>query len=130
MKRTWQNNLFAIREIGKASPLYLAVYLGATVVYGLLEFFTGTYLLRKIVNAVEAGQELSGLVTYVAVFMAISVVSYLALNWFWNVISPKIQEKIAMQIQKKILWGFQHFQEIFQRKKMLSLQKIIFQKKN
>ena len=102
LKRTWQNNLFALSEIWKASPFYLIVYLGATVVYGLLEFFTGAYLLRKIVNAVEAGQSLSGLVLYVAIFMGVSVLAYLAISWFWHVISPKMEEKIAMRIQKKI----------------------------
>ena len=102
VKRTWQNNLFALREVGKASPIYLAVYLGATVIYGLLDFFTGAYLLREIVNAVERGEDLSGLVVYVAIFMAVSVLFYLALNWFWNVISPKMEEKISLQIQKKL----------------------------
>ena len=102
LKRTWQNNLFALREIGKASPFYLIVYLSSTVIYGLLEFFTGAYLLRKIVNSVEVGEELSGIVMYVAVLMAVTVVSYLVLNWFWHVISPKMQQKIAMQIQKEL----------------------------
>ncbi len=102
LKRTWQNNLFAIREIGKASPSYLIAYLGTTVVYGLLEFFTGAYLLREIVNAVEAGQELTGLVLYVAIFMSVSVLAYLAIDWFWHVISPKMREKIAMRIQKQV----------------------------
>lgn len=102
VKRTWQNNLFALREVGKASPIYLAVYLGATVVYGLLDFFTGAYLLREIVNAVEAGEDLSGLVIYVAIFMVVSVLAYLAIRWFWNVISPKMEEKISLRIQKKL----------------------------
>ncbi len=101
-QRTWQNNLFALREIGRASPLYLIFYLGATVVSGLLEFFTGVYLLRKIVNAVEAGEELSGIVLYVIVLMSVTVVSYLALNWFWHVISPKMREKVALRIQKEL----------------------------
>ncbi len=102
VKRTWQNNLFALREIWRASPVYLTVYLGSSVVYGLLEFFTGSYLLRKIVNAVEAGESLSGIVVYVMIFAVVSVVSYLALRWFWNVISPKMDEKIALHIQKKL----------------------------
>ena len=102
MKRTWQNNSFALREIWRASHTYLLIYFGATVLCGLLEFFTGAYLLRKIVNAVEAGQGLSELVTYVAVLMTVTIISYLALNWFWHVTSPKIEERIAMQIQKKI----------------------------
>lgn len=51
-KRTAANNLFALKAIWEGSPSYLIVYLGSSVIYGVLGFLSETYLLRKVVNGV------------------------------------------------------------------------------
>ena len=51
LRRTLSNDLFALRCIGQASPIYLIVYLGSSLVYGLLDFLSGSFLLRQIVNS-------------------------------------------------------------------------------
>ena len=99
-KRTLSNNLFALRAIWTASPIYLTVYLGSSLVYGVLDFLSEGYLLRKIVNGVEGGEEIAGMIRYVVILGGVSILVYSALNWFWNVISPVMQRRIAAYIEK------------------------------
>lgn len=102
LKRTLQNNLFALRAIWKASPVYLAVYLGSSLIYGTLDFLSEGYLLRRIVNGIDRGEDISSIITYVAVLGAVCAVVYTALNWFWNVISPIQQIKVGAYIEKML----------------------------
>ncbi len=101
-KRTVSNNLFALCAIGKASPLYLAIYLGSSLVYGTFDFFTGSYLLRKIVDGIGAGESVESLIRYVLMLAAIMLPLYVALNWFWNVISPVERLKVGAYVERML----------------------------
>ncbi len=101
-KRTAANNLFALKAIWEASSSYLMVYLGSSVVYGVLGFLSETYLLRKVVNGVESGEDLGGIVTYVVVIGIVSIIAHQALSWFWQVMSPPKQRKIGVNIEKML----------------------------
>ena len=102
LRRTLSNDLFALRCIGQASPIYLIVYLGSSLVYGLLDFLSGSFLLRQIVNGVEEGQSAAALIRYVLVLGGISVVSYMALRYFWNVGSVKPWNRIISSVEKRL----------------------------
>lgn len=100
--RTVANNLFALRIIGRASPLYLAVYLGSSFIYGALDFLSESYLLRKIVNGLGAGQSISDILRYVAILGVISLVCYLPLSWFWNAVSPIERRRAGAYVEKML----------------------------
>lgn len=102
LKRTISNNLFALRAIGIASPIYLAVYLGSSIVYGILDFLSESYLLRRIVNGLDAGESIIGIVKYVLILWIICLTVYTVLNYFWNVISPIQQRKVGAYIEKML----------------------------
>ena len=102
LKRTISNNLFALRAIGIASPIYLTVYLGSSIVYGILDFLSESYLLRRIVNGIDAGENIIGIVKYVVTLWIICLTVYTALNYFWNVISPIQQRKVGAYIEKML----------------------------
>ena len=101
-RRTAANNLFALRAIWEASPSYLIVYFSASVAYGVLDFLSETYLLRKVVNSVESGEDIGSIVTYVSVIGIICFVVYQALRWFWDVMSPPRQRRIAANVEKML----------------------------
>lgn len=101
-KRTAANNLFALKAIWEGSPSYLIVYLGSSVIYAVLGFLSEAYLLRKVVNGVQSGEDIGGLITYVAVIGITCIISYQAMQWFWNVMSPPRQRKIAANIEKML----------------------------
>ncbi len=102
LARTLSNNVFALKIIFKASPLYLLVYLGSSLVYGILGFLEEGYLLRKIVNGLEGGEDAKSLVLYTAVLAMVSVIFYTALTWFWNVVSPIKQRRVGAYIEKML----------------------------
>lgn len=101
-KKTVANNLFALKAIVDASPLYFIVYLGSSVVDGVLAFLSEAYLLRKVVNGVENGEDMRSILTYVLILGAVMILSNQALNWFWNVKSPAMQRKIAASIEGRL----------------------------
>lgn len=101
-KRTVSNNMFALRAIWEASPIYLLVYLGSSFIYGALDFLSEGYLLRKIVNGIKSGESTEGLITYVAILGLTCVVMYTALNWFWNVVSPIKERKVGAHVEKML----------------------------
>ena len=86
-KRTVANNLFALRIIFMASPLFLTVYIGSSFIYGILDFLSEGYLLRRIVNGIESGESLRDTVIYAAVLGTVTLIAYILLQWFWNVTS-------------------------------------------
>ena len=81
-KRVLSNNIYALSMIWRSSPIYFTVYIGSSFVYGLLGFFSESYLLRKIVDGVERGDDIGGILTYVAVLAAVCITAYTALNYF------------------------------------------------
>ena len=101
-KKTLSNNLFAIRAIWDSSPSYMIVYFGSSVVYGILGFFSDTYLLRKIVNDATSGKSIDGVLMYVFIITALNIITGVALRWFWNVMSPPKHRKIAADIEKRL----------------------------
>ena len=103
-KRTVSNNLFALRAIGTASPIYLAVYLGSSFVYGVLDFLSEGYLLRRIVNGVDGGESIESIVRYVLTLGTVCLITYTILNWFWNVVSPVQRRKVGAYVEKMLFY--------------------------
>ena len=102
LRRTIANNMFALRAIWAASPIYLAVYLGSSFVYGIIEFLSEGYLLRMIVNGIDEGKSVESIVLFVLILASISLVAFTALSWFWNVISPVKQRRVSAYIEKML----------------------------
>lgn len=102
--RTVSNNYFALEAIFKASPIYLTVYLGSSFIYGMLDFFSEGYLLRRIVNGISEGESISSIVRYVLVLGIISLICYVPLTWFWNVVSPVQRRRVGAYVEKKLFY--------------------------
>lgn len=101
-KRSLSNNMFALKAIWRSSPIYLFVYLGSSLVYGILGFLSEGYMLRRIVNGIDAGESIESLVRYVVILGSICLIVYTALNWFWNVISQVKKRRIASYVEKQL----------------------------
>lgn len=101
-KRTLSNNLFALKTIWTASPIYIAVYLGSSVINGILSFLSEGYLLRRIVNGLDSGEKIASILTYVIILAAVTLIVYIALQWFWHVVLPIKERKITALIEKML----------------------------
>jgi len=102
LKRTLSNNLFALKAVWAGSKTYFIVYISCSFIFGILEFLSGSYLLRKIVNSFDSGEGLSDILTYVSVLGTVAIVLGVMDVYFWNVVSPVFQRKIAASIEKKL----------------------------
>ena len=102
LKRVVSNCLFALKTVWEGSPLYLIVYFASSIGYGLLGFLGDAYLLRKIVNAVQAGEDLTGAVRFLIVVAVVSIAFYVAMNYYWNVLSVRPINRITANIEKML----------------------------
>ncbi len=101
-KRNIANNFYALGLIGKVSRIYLLCFVLVSVINGILWFLTDTYMLRRIVDGVGAGESLEGIVRYVIILGIICIALYLCIDWFYHVINPPIHRKIGAYVDKLI----------------------------
>jgi len=101
-KRSVANNFYALRLIFDVSKIYLGAFILVSVTNGILWFLTDTYLLRRIVDGVSAGEDIESIFSYVIVLGIICIVLYLCVDWFYHVINPPIHRKIGAYVDKKI----------------------------
>lgn len=101
-KKTLSNNLFALKAIWQASPSYMIVVFLSSILFGLLGFFSGAYLLRKVVNDVTTGSEIDSVINYVVFIAVVNIIIILADSWYWHVIAPPKNRKIAADIEKRL----------------------------
>ena len=85
-RRAASNILFALKQVWQVSPAYFIIYYLVTLIYAPLDFLTDSFLLRMIVNKVEAGDSISSIVTYIIVLAAVAIVINMVSSFYWNVI--------------------------------------------
>jgi len=102
LRRKVSNLAFALRQIWEASPSYFIVYYLCTFIWAPLDFLTGSYLLRMIVNSVERDSPPETIITYMLVIGAVQIAANILNNMFWNVISPGQYHRIGTIVRKKL----------------------------
>ena len=102
LKRNISNNLFALKTIWIASPVYLFIYLFSSIIYGALDFLSNTYLLREIINDISNGEPIANTLRFAVILGVITLITYTALQWFWHVPSQKMYRRIGIHIQKML----------------------------
>ena len=73
-----------------------------TFIYSPLDFLSGSFMLRLIVDGVEGGVQTSYIVTYIIVIAAISLVIGIGSSMFWQIFGPPRYQRIGATLQKKI----------------------------
>lgn len=101
-KKTLSNNLFALKAIWQASPSYMVIVFLSSIVFGVLGFLSETYLLRKIINDLTQGKDVDSVINYVVIIAVINLIAGLLTDWYWQVIAPPKNRKIAADIEKKL----------------------------
>ena len=101
-KRSMSNIFFALRQVWEVSPSYFLMYYLMTFIYAPLDFLSGSYLIRLIVNGLEDKTPTSVILTFMIVIGAITLVINVINNFYWNIISPAQYRKIGASMQKKL----------------------------
>lgn len=100
--RTVSNICFALRQVWETSPWYFIFYYLATLIYAPLDFLSGSFLTRMIVNGVENGTPRETIITYIAVIAALSLVINVVNNYYWNVVSAGKYQEIGARLKRKL----------------------------
>lgn len=101
-RRSLSNIFFALSQVWEVSPAYFVMYYLMTLVYAPLDFLSGSYLIRLIVNGIENETKTSTILTFMIVIGVITVVINVINSLYWNVISPAQYRKIGASMQKKL----------------------------
>jgi len=101
-KRSLSNIFFALRQVWEVSPAYFVMYYLMTLVYAPLDFLSGSFLIRLIVNGIEDRTSTSVILTFMIVIGVITVVINVVNSFYWNIVSPAQYRKIGAAMQKKL----------------------------
>ena len=103
LRRTVDNNLFALRQVWETSKIYFIVYYVTTFINAPLNFLLGTYLIKLIVDSVEgSGWSTQAIFTYIFIVGGTAIAIWMASNYYWNMISPQYSEKINHTLRRKL----------------------------
>ncbi len=102
LSRTVSNIGFALGQVWKVSKWYFIFYFGITFINAPLDFLTGSFLMKLIVDGIENGVPRSFILTYMIVMGGIYITVSITQNYFWNVKSPEATVSISASLQKRL----------------------------
>lgn len=101
--RTAANTVFALRQVYDASHLYFLFYFINTMIYAPLDFLTGSYLIKVIVDGVEKSRAPRQIYTYILVVGLVSILIDMINSFFWNYVNAGMYQKIGGVLAKKLM---------------------------
>ncbi|MCL1794669.1 MAG: ABC transporter ATP-binding protein/permease [Oscillospiraceae bacterium] len=98
----WQNNIYVLRLIHKASPGRMPFYFLSIALGVATNFLFNAFLLRLVINSVQIGRSFYDIVSYIAAIGIILVIYYVLNNYFNEVFVPISDRIIYKNIQKQV----------------------------
>lgn len=100
--RVIANNFYVLRIIQEVAPFYLVTYFLWSVAGALINFLTGTYLLRYVINTFQVGGEMK----QIFLFIGICALANLGFN-FWidcmrRFLYPRYNQRIVARVEKML----------------------------
>ncbi len=103
LRRVFQNNFYILRIIHKAAPVMLWVDIFLDLMWAVIQFLSGSFLLKIIVDRMEAGQSIGTMVAAVLIMFAIHVAVFFAQQWFWSVYFQVAYIRVSAAIIKMLI---------------------------
>ena len=101
-ENVWQNNIYVLKLIHKASPGRIPIYFLSIVLWVATNFLFNAFLLRLVINSVQTGRSFNGIVSYIIGVGIILVVYYVLNNYFTEIFIPVSDKIIYKNIQKQV----------------------------
>lgn len=99
LRRVLQNNLYMLRMIRKAAPAYIVIDVILDLLWSVIEFFSGSFLLKVVVDHLEEGAPLGRLTAVIIGMFVIHVTVFFAQQAFWQIYAPISQRRLSMAIK-------------------------------
>ncbi len=103
LKRSLDNNIFALAQVWGTSKTYFIIYYLVTFLNAPLNFLLYTYLIRLIVDSVEGdGWSTEAIFAYIFIVGGGAILIWVISNYYWNTVAPMYSEKINHTLRRKI----------------------------
>lgn len=104
LRRVLQNNLFMLRMIRRAAPAYVIVDILLDLSWSVIEFFSGSFLLKVVVDHLGENGDPLTLTWFILGMFVIHITVFFAQQAFWQIYAPISQRKLTLAI-KAALYG-------------------------
>lgn len=99
LRRVLQNNLFMLGMIRRAAPAYIFIDVILDLLWSVIEFFSGSFLLKVVVDHLGEGGDPVTLAWFILGMFAIHITVFFAQQAFWQIYAPISQRKLYMAIR-------------------------------
>ncbi len=99
LRRVLQNNLYMLGMIRRAAPAYIVIDVVLDLLWSVIEFFSGSFLLKVVVDHLGEGGDPATLAWFIGGMFAIHVTVFFAQQAFWQIYAPISQRKLSMAIR-------------------------------
>ena len=99
LRRVLQNNLFMLGMIRKAAPSYIVIDVVLDLLWSVIEFFSGSFLLKVVVDHLGDGGDPATLAWFIGGMFVIHITVFFAQQAFWQIYAPISQRKLSMAIR-------------------------------
>ena len=96
------NNIFMLKLIWKAAPLYIPISVFLTIAWPFLNFLQSSYMLRYVINGVQEGKTFGALAPFVIIITVVIILTQGFSTLWWNVGSKKMEFKISKKIDSML----------------------------
>ena len=88
--------------IRKAAPAYIVIEIILDLLWSVIEFFSGSFLLKVVVDHLGEGASPVLLTVIILGMLAIHATVFFAQQAFWQIYAPISQRKLTMAIKKRL----------------------------
>ena len=98
-RRVLQNNRYMLGMIRRAAPAYIVIDVILDLLWSVIEFFSGSFLLKVVVDHLGEGGDPMTLTWFILGMFAIHIMVFFAQQAFWQIYAPISQRKLSMAIR-------------------------------
>ena len=98
-RRVLQNNRYMLGMIRRAAPAYIVIDVILDLLWSVIEFFSGSFLLKVVVDHLGEGGDPATLAWFIGGMFIIHISVFFAQQAFWQIYAPISQRKLSMAIR-------------------------------
>ncbi len=102
LRRVLQNNLYMLGMIRRAAPAYIVIDIILDLLWSVIEFFSGSFLLKVVVDHLGEGGDPATLAWFIGGMFVIHISVFFAQQAFWQIYAPISQRKLSMAIRTSL----------------------------
>lgn len=103
LRRVLQNNLYILKLIQRAAPSYIILDIILDLLWTVVEFFSGAFLLKVVVDRLQGDEPIETLVAIIIGMCLIHMAVYFSQMLFWHVYGRATHLRLRAKITKELI---------------------------